>query len=191
MANAATDQEVKKVCAWCGTSIDDSKCAPEEIEALAEKSAPEDPRAEERANHGCCEKCMEEFLQGSGKSLGEYLNDMAPPVFLVNQDRQVLGANLAAEVFVDKDQPDFAGQLKGEVFDCVNSVETGGCGKQIHCQACVIKNSIEKTAKTGEAVHNAPATMVLGSDNPKNVRFEISTWKAGEVVFLRIDDFLS
>ena len=54
-----------------------------------------------------------------------------------------------------------------------------------------IKNSIEKTAKTGEAVHNAPATMVLGSDNPKNVRFEISTWKAGDVVFLRIDDFLS
>jgi len=188
---------LSKVCAWCGADLDDSATAdgsqssanidmPEQAVDSAEISSDQNA-----LSHGICNSCMEDFLKGSGRPLMELLEEGAPPVVVVDSERHVIGANRSAQEMLGKEESDFHGKLGGEVFDCHHASKPGGCGKQLHCEYCVVRRSVMHTHETGEAVDKKPATLLQGQTNPNDIRFEVSTWKAGDVVFLQITDVRS
>lgn len=185
-----------KVCAWCGASLGDSVTAASvQSDTVHEKPVETTDSAKKSANqnalsHGICNSCMEGFLKGSGRPLMELLEESAPPVVVVDSQRRVIGANQSAQQMLGKEESEFHSKLGGEVFDCHHASKPGGCGKQLHCEFCVIRRSVMHTHETGEPVSKTPATLLQGQTNPQDIRFEISTWKAGEVVFLQIDDIL-
>jgi ferredoxin len=76
----------------------------------------------------------------------------------------------------------------GEVFECVNARLPGGCGKTIHCSACVVRRSVTTTHRTSLPQSMVPATLKRSSPaGPVNVALQITTVKVGEMVMLRID----
>ncbi len=110
------------------------------------------------------------------------------PVFLVDPDMHVLGANTLSLQMTGKQIQNVTGHLSGEVFECENAILPGGCGATIHCSGCVIRNSVNETYKTGVPVTRRPATLNHNySRLPPSVDLYITTKKAGEVILLVVE----
>ena len=144
---------------------------------------------EERISHGICRRCLEQLMSGKGETLDEYLDTLQVPIFVVNNDARLVTANKHALGLVEKSSNQVTGELGGEVFGCSHATQPGGCGEQVHCQSCTIRNSVEETFKTGTPSVRIPACQDLDTyEGPRKVRFVISTEKYGDVVLLRIDE---
>ena len=190
-------KSLTKVCAWCGTDLKNSTTGNSAQSGTLNKGSAQTADSAENSSdqnalsHGICNSCMEDFLKGSGRPLMELLEEGSPPIVVVDSERHVIGANRSAQELLGKEESDFHGKLGGEVFDCRHASKPGGCGKQLHCEYCVVRRSVMHTHETGEPVHKKPATLLQGQTNPNDIRFEVSTWKAGDVVFLQITDVRS
>ena len=148
---------------------------------------PEDP--EVHTSHGICRDCLDGYLNGAGMSMEEFLDGLPVPIFVVDGEGRVQGANLLGRETVSKDLDQIAGYLGGEVFQCHYATLPGGCGHTLHCKSCVIRNTVMKTHETGVACIRVPACQDLDTfEGPRTIRFLISTEKAGDVVLLFIDD---
>jgi hypothetical protein len=148
-----------------------------------------DDATSEEVSHGLCPECYPRFVRGTGKPAQEFLDSLPFPVFVINAEQLLVGANHHARNMVstpfDEDSP----ALGGEVFQCVHAVKPGGCGNTVHCKTCTIRNCVIETATTGEAMRHVEAFMDLGdATGAKHVRFAITTEKLGEVVLLSIED---
>ena len=143
----------------------------------------------EDISHGLCASCVPKFMAGHGCKFAEFLDRQAVPIFVVGDNGRILGANNEGLDLVDKAADAIQGQLGGEVFECRHASEPGGCGQTIHCKSCTIRNSVTKTAQTGEPCIRVEAYMDLGNIiQDHTVRFLISTEKVIDVVLLRIDE---
>lgn len=140
-------------------------------------------------SHGLCPSCLPVFLAKLGQPLTEFLDALPGPIFVVDSEGQVVGANSEGLHYVSKDLEAVEGQSGGVVFECRYAKLPEGCGRTVHCKACTIRKTVMKTAETGESSIRVPAYMDLGDiSQDTTIRFLISTEKVNDVVLLRIDD---
>jgi hypothetical protein len=156
----------------------------------SEMGSPLEPDVSEvRTSHGICRNCLDEYMAGTDKTMDDFLDSVPAPVFVVDGSGRVVTANTLAQETVSKDLAQIKGRLGGEVFRCHYASLPGGCGETLHCQSCVIRNTVMMTFETGKPCIRVPACQDLDTiEGPRRIRFLISTEKAGDAVLLLIDD---
>jgi hypothetical protein len=135
-----------------------------------------------------CPRCQAAFLGGPGPvSLKEFVGGFEFPVILVGPDTELLEANHEALRLVRKGLEEVRGQLAGEVLECIYAKHPGGCGRQVHCKACAIRNSVTTTHKTGNSLTDVDSYQeIMTEDGLKTVHLKISTVKRADSVLLKI-----
>ena len=58
--------------------------------------------------------------------------------------------NYSGGTFLGKSQDDLIGLLGGEVFNCLNSFDGEGCGKNANCSKCSVRTRVASTFQTGK-----------------------------------------
>ena len=166
------DQPLKRVCAWCGKDL----------------AAREEYASEGHVTHGICSTCALQMTRSTPRSAGEVLSLINEPVFLIDDNGVVKGANKAAAAMLNKELPDIEDELGGDVFECSYAKEEEGCGKSVHCLTCSIRNTVMDTLRSGQGFDKVPAFQSIDTpEGPRIMRFIITTEKLGEKVLLRID----
>jgi PAS domain-containing protein len=173
---------MKRVCAWCGAGLASAG-------AVAEAIAGAPDQANVPVSHGVCPSCYRRLLGESVSDFAEFLETLGAPVLLVDADVSVREANSRALALLGKKRSELSGRRGGEVIECGNSRLPGGCGQQDRCRTgCVIRRSVTHTLATSQAVVRAEAVQeVFTSQGVGEIRFRISTEKAGNLVLLRIE----
>lgn len=120
-----------------------------------------------------------------------FLNTIELPALLLQSEpRQVVTANRKACELFEKDLSKIEGYRGGQVFDCIHSFTEAGCGKDINCEDCTIKNAIVDTFATGTAHHNVRTTLkIKKSAETVLYKLYISTKKTGDFVIVSIEKF--
>lgn len=166
--------EMKQICLYCGCylgSVETTKDDPTLI------------------SHGVCSICFPTLMRGMGQPLTDFLDALPGPIYVVDADCRVVGANTLGLQQVSKDLSAIEGQLAGEVFECKCAKLPGGCGRTLHCKTCTIRRTVTKTAETGESCLRVPAFIDLADiSKDMTIRFQISTEKVNDAVLLRIED---
>jgi hypothetical protein len=163
---------MRQLCAWCG-------------KVLEEKGSPEPQSVPE--THGICTACSETVLRGGG-TLVSFLDGMGLPILLLDANAALVTANVAARETLRLDLPKLKGELAGDVIECVYAALPGGCGQQLHCAACQIRNSVTSTFLTGAILEGVEAYQdVRGPGGAERLHLRISTAKLGDAVVLRLD----
>lgn len=127
---------------------------------------------------------VDEINQG----LDFFINRFQVPILVLNSNSDVIAANLAARKKMTISQTIIAGERVGNLIECINAAKEGGCGRTIHCRACTIRNSIQKTAETGEPQLKVAAfadTVHEGIE--EKITFSITTEKIGDFIALKIE----
>lgn len=168
---------VTKICAYCSDALDPNARHDEETDDLS---------------HGICRTCMESFLESARDTLDDLLEEIEVPVFVVDDQGLVCGANLRALTMVGKTLDEICGRLGGDVFGCAYADDPGGCGRTVHCRTCTIRNTVMETHATGEPQYCVPAIQDLdAAAGIMKVRFHITTEKSQGVVLLCVEDAVS
>ncbi len=139
-------------------------------------------------SHGMCKECADKVISQTSGAVGEFLECLGAPVFLVDDDARILAANRRGREYVGKPLSAIRNQLCGDAMDCVNADLPGGCGKTESCAACAIRNSVTHTLATGTDLKGV--AVVQEKKTTRGVRavpFRVSTEKIGPFVFLQVD----
>jgi len=161
---------MKTVCSFCNAVIH-------------EGDSPDDP-----VSHGVCESCYRKILTKHGFNIRKFLDMLEAPVFLVDDDVNILAANSLAIATVKKPVAQISGNICGRVLDCINAFLQPGCGKTTFCPDCTIRSSVNETYATGHTVNRRPALLTHRThDTEKMVQILVSTRKDGEIVLLRLE----
>lgn len=161
---------MKTVCSFCNAVI-------------REGDSPDDP-----VSHGVCTSCYEKILSRHGFNIRKFLNMLDAPVFLVDNNVNVVAANTSALAIAGKPLAQVRGNLCGKVFECVNSLIPHGCGRTKFCPDCVIRSSVNETYRTGTRIERRPALIhrnLHGDIHPTPLL--VTTQKDGEIVLLRLE----
>lgn len=143
---------------------------------------------DDNVSHGVCRTCYERILNNHGFNLRRFLNLLDAPVFLVDNDVNVVAANSLALAIAGKPIEQVRGNLCGRVFECVNSLIPYGCGKTKFCPDCVIRSSVNETYKTGHRIDRRSAVVHRNlTRGTETVNLLVSTQKDGEIVLLRLE----
>ena len=162
--------EMKTVCSFCNTIINQG-------------TSEDDP-----VSHGVCSTCYTKILTEHGFNLRKFLNLLDAPVFLVDDDVNVLAANALALAVVKKPVEITTGRLCGDVLACVNAFLSEGCGKTPVCPDCTIRMSVNETFRTGTQITRRPAIITRkNGDTEETARLFISTRKDGGIVLLQLE----
>ncbi len=168
---------MRAVCAWCGIELRPSTATDDVSHDIT---------------HGICPTCTEHFFSPRDHSLQGFLNSLDAPVTVVDDDMRMLEANTAALTVLGKTREDAVGLRSGEIIECANSRLPKGCGRQVHCVACTLRNSVRETYETGQGFSGRPAWIRVHDETTdesrKRLRVTISTEKVGNVVLLRLDE---
>lgn len=144
--------------------------------------------SEDGVSHGVCKPCYERILTSHGLNIRRFLNLLDAPVFLVDNDVNVVAANTLALAIAGKPIEQVRGNLCGKVFECVNSLIPYGCGKTKFCPDCVIRSSVNETYKTGHRIDRRPAIVHRNlSGSIETVNLLVTTQKDGDIVLLRLE----
>ncbi|MFA5331842.1 MAG: PAS domain-containing protein [Methanoregula sp.] len=161
---------MKVVCSFCPKVIQPGE-------------TPDDP-----VSHGICPACYESILKNHGMDIRKFLDQLDAPVFLVDENVNVLAANRMACAMAGKPIHEIKGNLCGRIFECRNASLPGGCGKTVFCLGCAIRKSVNDTKETKKPVVRRPAVVhrstSLGKDE---IRFFVTTRIDGDVILLRLD----
>jgi PAS domain len=138
---------------------------------------------------GICEACVTQVsATPDSRAVLEAIH--APILLLHGNPRQVVSANKMALRLFGKEIYEFAGHRGGQVFDCIHSFTEAGCGKDVNCEPCKIKNAIVDTFNTGESHHGVATTLqIKKADGIKNYVMQVSTEKAGDLALVRVERF--
>lgn len=143
---------------------------------------------QEVVSHGVCVTCLPRLLEDLGEPLENFLDRLAPPVFLLQRNCLVLAANEAAREYMSVPTIELGGVFTGNVIGCKHAMEPGGCGGTVHCVSCAIRRSVTSTFETGEPLEKIPAYAEVGLlSGDRRIRFTISTRKVRDVVWLEIE----
>lgn len=137
---------------------------------------------------GMCGACREFFFPRKGPpAFRKYLDRLAVPVLLIDDNGRVIIANRRACSLLVKKQVDVEGASCGAALDCLNTNLPGGCGGTEFCRECTIRQALADTYVTGQCHVNIPASLDAEAGKGEHRRFIISTWKVGEVVLMKMD----
>ena len=164
---------MKSVCAWCKADIGEIK---EDSETVG-------------ITHGICDKCIKILLSENSKSMHEFLDSLRVPIIVIESGVKVRMGNKYAKELLGKELSEIEDHAPGDIIECVHSHSPGGCGSDVHCKSCVIRNIVSETFATGKSFSNVPAYPDIEIlSKVKSMSFKISTEKVGDFVLLRIDD---
>lgn len=167
-------KEIKQLCMYCGCNLG---------------SVPAPPGNSALISHGLCPDCLPTFMAGSGQPFTDFLDSLSGPIFVMDAECRVVGANTLGRQLVSQESVAIEGRLGGEVFECTYAKLPGGCGRSLHCKTCTIRNAVTRTAETGESCIRVQAFMDLGDiSQDMTVRLLITTEKVNDLVLLRIDE---
>ncbi|HVN73724.1 MAG TPA: PAS domain-containing protein [Methanoregula sp.] len=158
---------MKTVCTFCNSVIDNG-------------NSPGEP-----LNHGVCGKCYRRILADFGLNIHKFLELLDAPVFLVDEDVNVLAANSRAIAAFGKPVELVQGKLCGSVLDCINALLPEGCGKTPSCPDCDVRNAVNETFRTGKKIDNRPVEVHRKHKKPG--RLLVSTRRENNVVLLRLE----
>jgi PAS domain-containing protein len=163
------------ICAWCGTEI----------------KATHDDHSDAQNSHGICQCCADTVFYHRGLSLQSYIDSIPLPVLVVDNNTGVIGANSKACEMLHMKPERLIDRAIGPVFDCTHARRPQGCGRNIHCSGCVIRNCVLTTFNTGEPQISVPATLTSESvDRLSEVVLTVTTVKTSDYVVLRLDQVL-
>jgi len=166
---------MRRECAWCRQSLSPDEQAEE----------PNRP-----VTHGICTRCAQLLLARYPESLGSFLDRLPVPVLVIEDAARVFTANAAARFLLGKELPAIEGRRGGDVIECVHAGRPGGCGEQVHCKSCTIRNTVLQTFQTGESFMRVKAYPDIQVGHAvKTFTVEITTEKVGDVVLLQVDEF--
>ncbi len=141
---------------------------------------------------GICSDCAQSITgPGSGAGLADFLDSLAAPVLLMQPEpRQVYAANRRALELFGKDISQVVGYRGGQVFDCIHAFTEAGCGKDVNCEGCKIKNAVVETFETGKSFPGVSTELEIKKNSEvRTHHVQISTEKLGHLALLRIDRF--
>jgi hypothetical protein len=161
---------MKTICSFCNITIHDDRAAPDLV------------------THGVCPSCYQQIMRTYGFNIRKFLDMLDAPVFLVDDDVNILAANARAIAIVNKPLPKIQGHICGMVLECINAFLPDGCGKTPQCPDCIIRSTVSETYKTSHAVDRRHASFTRkNGDSPEKVDLLVSTKKDGNVVLLRLE----
>jgi len=121
----------------------------------------------------------------------QFLDSLESPAFLMQAEpRQIVTANKKACSLFGKKLSQIEKHRGGQVFDCIHSFSDAGCGKDINCKHCEIKNAVVETFATGISHHNVQAILEIMKHNeitPYDI--QVATQKIGNFVIVTIDNY--
>jgi hypothetical protein len=85
---------------------------------------------------------------------------MPVPVFVTDDDVNVIFANPMSRKILNLGGEDITGRRGGEVLVCLNALEKG-CGKSEFCSSCIIRNSVNEAIKGKETLRKKTKMKVL------------------------------
>jgi hypothetical protein len=132
-----------------------------------------------------------EILYHPSQGNAELLESIAEPVLLMQGNpRQVITVNKKALALFGKKLSEVEDKRGGQVFDCLHSFSEAGCGKDINCEHCKIKEAIVDTFNTGEP-HSGVSTplQIKNSDGIKTYQLQVSTEKVGDLALVRVERY--
>jgi PAS domain-containing protein len=166
---------MRRECAWCRQSLND-------VEQADESNRP--------VTHGICTRCAQLLLARYPESLGSFLDRLPVPILVIDDAPRVFTANEAARLLLGKDLPAIEGRRGGDVIECVHAGAPGGCGEQVHCKSCTIRNTVLETFQTGDGFRRVKAYPdIQVGQSVKTFTVEITTEKVGDFVLLQVDEF--
>jgi hypothetical protein len=138
---------------------------------------------------GICEECaIQVSATPDSRAVLEAIH--APILLLHGNPRQVVSANKIALRLFGKEMYEVAGHRGGQIFNCIHSYTEAGCGKDVNCEHCKIKNAIVDTFNTGESRNGVATTLqIKKSDGIKDYVMQVSTEKAGDLALVRVERF--
>ena len=164
---------MQKTCAWCKKSMGT-------VEATA--------FGNDIITHGMCEDCMINMALGMAKPVDEFLDTLDCPVLMLEEDNTLSTANQQACELLGKIKYEIVGKKSGDVLECPHSKNPGGCGMQVHCKSCVIRQSVKRTFETGQACKDIPAIPDIQQFGSKReVKFIVSTERVGKMILLKVN----
>jgi hypothetical protein len=114
----------------------------------------------------------------------------APTLLMQGNPRQVVTANKRALDLFRKELHEVEGHRGGQVFDCVHSFTAAGCGKDVNCEGCKIKDAIVDTFDTGNPHHHVSTSLpIRKADGTKTYVLQVSTEKVGDLALVRIERY--
>jgi len=135
-----------------------------------------------------CEACASRVSDTSSRDVLEAID--APILLMQGNPRQVITANTKALGLFGKPLSDVENKRGGQVFDCIHSFTEAGCGKDVNCENCKIKDAIVDTFNTGNPHTGVSATLQIkkASGTITHV-LQVSTEKVGDLALVRVDRF--
>lgn len=159
---------MSEVCVWCGEELPDAAAV-----------------RRNRVAYGVCPACSLEQARESGVPLESLLADLPVPIVLVDRHARVKRANVELLCDVEKPWSQVKDVLVGEVFECTYARSEASCGHTSHCSGCVLRRTIARTWRSGEAQNDVPGLLQIWRDGSPELRsFRLSTRRVGNRVLV-------
>ncbi len=125
------------------------------------------------------------------KQTRDLLEAIDQPVLLMQAEpRQVISANHHALKLFGKTLAQVENRRGGEVFDCIHSFTEAGCGKDINCEGCRIKQAIVDTFESGSSQPVAEAVLTVRKNAVQESRLlRISTEPLGKLAVVKVERY--
>ena len=151
--------------------------------------APDDPPRRGSITHEICAACI---ARVSAVPCDPWLLEAidAPVLLMQGNPRQVVTANQKTLALFGKELREVEDHRGGQVFDCIHSFTEAGCGKDVNCENCKIKNAIVDTFTTAQSHHGVSAELpTRKAKEIKTYTLQISTEKVGDLALVKVDRY--
>lgn len=140
---------------------------------------------------GTCSVCVDRIFNQSDDLLESFLDNIEAPVLLMQPDpRQVRTANKKACELFEKDLSHIEGRRGGQVFDCIHAFTEEGCGINVNCEDCRIKNSVVETFTSAKSFDGISAVLEVKKNSViRPYHLQVSTEKVSDLALIRIDKY--
>ncbi len=104
-------------------------------------------------------------LSEMGNLVGTVLDAIPAPIFVVDDDVQIIGYNLAASQMVAQEPDLVLRRRAGEILHCLHATETPeGCGRAPACKDCSIRNAVRETLAGRQVVRTRTRMELVRGD---------------------------
>lgn len=137
--------------------------------------------------HRICDSCAA-TVSATNSALLESID--APVLLMQGNPRQVVTANRKALALFGKELREVESHRGGQVFDCVHSFTVAGCGQDVNCENCKIKNAIVDTFATASSHQGVSTELpIKKASGTRTYLLQVSTEKLGDLALVRVDRF--
>ncbi len=121
-------------------------------------------------------KRAERALEKSRAELSAMIEKVPIVTLLMDRERRVRKANVAAEAFAGRPGNDMAGRSGGEALNCIHSLDDPqGCGFGPSCASCMVRTSVQEVFERGVSHQGVEAVLSFVRNGNREDRTVILT----------------